>query len=570
MKKISFLLLVSFLITFSTTGKTQNDCYIQLGDLSGFNTAPYQAELEAAACELIQAFPSEFQEQFKVYSFGFYAHNEYMQGGFDEIWNKLINRIKSETPYYIISGLQLPDEIGNAKIWLEVNLPNTGSFSCIDDIAPGFRSSINYKIQTIAEIEFAKNSNSPNSFFECELQSISALMKIISNIVNCCNLGLQSTSCATCIFNTDEVTSYLEQNDFIKLPITVASENKIISFDCGSNSTALREKNELQPNSNRSTSSIINYTDYNIYIDGESINIESLINTSLGENGFGNFRVYIMDYENIMNNTFFERIDEVRADKGGLIYFIDNFSPQSHLYISPTVIDINLQFEQGHVQDLFNSIISSNDCEGCPEWMLSIYNTDYSELSSPLVASTIAPSLPLSAIDGPLPIAETIIAAASAAIVTYELTQRIYITYIAHNPTLNQYYCGRTSGFGTPDQVLNQRIYRHHAIVSGFTVTVDKSMQTYPIAYWSIRGREKQNIDFYGGAKNDRNRTNATCANAIRAVWKANPYGYLYHWSSSTAWGEKFKYTGYGPSDINYIWEKIKQFKRMKDWITKI
>ena len=42
-----------------TQGNSQ--CYIQLGDYSGFDTSPYLDTLEAAACDLIRSLPSEFQ-----------------------------------------------------------------------------------------------------------------------------------------------------------------------------------------------------------------------------------------------------------------------------------------------------------------------------------------------------------------------------------------------------------------------------------------------------------------------------------------------------------------------------
>ncbi len=558
------------LIILVTIGGTSQNCYKTIADLTGLPITSSFNELQDSSCALIQKLPTEFQSQFKVYDFGFYANNEFMQVGFQDLWDKVVNDAKAETPYFVIFGRQLPDSKGNAKIWVEVNLPNSGSFSCIDDIALGFRSSLNSKIRTVAEIEFANSSNLPYSFIQAELRSISILKKFISNIVSCCDLGLRSSSCTTCLFTSDEVTAYLNLNDFIKFPITLATENKLANFDCGLNSTAMKEKNDPKYNSNRSTRSIINYTDYNINIDGTSVNIETLVNSTLGSNGFGGFKVYIMDYDNIINNTFYEKIDEVRSDKGGLIYFIDNYSPQSFLYISPTALDINLQFEKSHSEDLINAINSSNSCEGCPDWMLKIFNNEYSELSSPLLATVIAPAIPLSAVDGPVPVADAIIAAAAAAVVTYETTQRVFITYIAHNPTLNQHYCGRTSGFGTPQQVLDQRIYRHHVISKKFNVDVDRSMQAFPLGYWCTRVREQQNIDFYGGSKNDRNRNNATCANAIRAVWKANPFGYLYHWSSSIAWVEKYPYTAYGTTDIKELWEKIEQLKRMKDWLIKI
>jgi hypothetical protein len=50
---------------------------------SGFNTDPYQADLEAAACALRAVLPDSFQNNFKVSDFRFYLHQETFS---DDIW----------------------------------------------------------------------------------------------------------------------------------------------------------------------------------------------------------------------------------------------------------------------------------------------------------------------------------------------------------------------------------------------------------------------------------------------------------------------------------------------------
>ena len=85
------------------------------------------------------------------------------------------------------------------------------------------------------------------------------------------------------------------------------------------------------------------------------------------------------------------------------------------------------------------------------------------------------------------------------AAVVYDATQRTFITYVLNNPTTGQLYVGRTSGFGTPTEILNRRFATHDLRALGFSgKRVDVAGQGYG-SYGAIRGREQQLIDSYGG-----------------------------------------------------------------------
>ena len=111
-----------------TQGNSQ--CYIQLGDYSGFDTSPYLDTLEAAACDLIRSLPSEFQNQFRVYDFGFYRLNEYMEEGVDKIWQEMIRQVEQMTPYYLIFGKESSTQGIYSTIRVAVKLPLAESFGC--------------------------------------------------------------------------------------------------------------------------------------------------------------------------------------------------------------------------------------------------------------------------------------------------------------------------------------------------------------------------------------------------------------------------------------------------------
>ncbi len=107
MKTFSLLVpktLLLLLLSLLWGASVKSQCYIQLGEYSGFDTSPYFEGLDAVACDLVRSLPPEFQNQFRVYDFGFYSLNEYMAGGVDQIWQDAIRQAEQRTPYYLIFG----------------------------------------------------------------------------------------------------------------------------------------------------------------------------------------------------------------------------------------------------------------------------------------------------------------------------------------------------------------------------------------------------------------------------------------------------------------------------------
>ena len=123
---------------------------------------------------------------------------------------------------------------------------------------------------------------------------------------------------------------------------------------------------------------------------------------------------------------------------------------------------------------------------------------------------------------------------------------KLYMTYTMTDAD-GLVYSGRTSGYGTPSEVLENRQNNHHMAKQGFgNVQIDK------IAYGeqgklAIRGREQQLIDKNGGAQSDTiNGHKGTSGNAIRGVSKFNPRGPIYHEAANKAFGNIAPYTGFG------------------------
>ncbi len=149
-----------------------------------------------------------------------------------------------------------------------------------------------------------------------------------------------------------------------------------------------------------------------------------------------------------------------------------------------------------------------------------------------------------------------------------EKQSRIYVTYTKLNRATNRYYSGRTSmvvdlrrSFDIQAvEAVKLRDRNHHvdenaeprdiafdaAEVDQFDVgaAIDYEARYHDLAYWRIRGREQQLIDFRGGAQSDTGTPHRT-ENVLRAVAKDNPLGKQFHAAATAHWGQLYRYTGH-------------------------
>lgn len=219
MKKITQTIMI--LIAFMTIGKSQ-DCYNVLADMSGFNTEPYQTQLETAACELIQAFPSEFQDKFKVYDFGFYSLTENFQGGFQAVWdNKVIPSI--ESPYYLLFGKQSDKTGMYTKFWLALKLPNSGNFECYTETQYNL---LQNTILAKVEEDYLKSGKIPSNYANAEVAGMNYLKQRIIDMVDCCQPTLRNPdeSCNGCPKSEDILTFY-QDGTFDEYDIEVVTDD---------------------------------------------------------------------------------------------------------------------------------------------------------------------------------------------------------------------------------------------------------------------------------------------------------------------------------------------------------
>ena len=116
--------------------------------MTGVDISGKLSLLEEAADSLIVAFPDSFQNRFKVFSGGFYLPTTAFDGyGHPEAFEDMIAVAESQSDYYLLFGRQ-SDETGIfTKYWVELKLPETGDFVCIDLISPSRREAIKNKFE---------------------------------------------------------------------------------------------------------------------------------------------------------------------------------------------------------------------------------------------------------------------------------------------------------------------------------------------------------------------------------------------------------------------------------------
>jgi hypothetical protein len=143
-------------ICFGVQRVQAQSCFVQLGDATGLDLSEYEDELEAAACALIDAFPEEYQDSFKVFDFGFYLHHNTYQGGVPQKIQEMKQEASGMSPYFLLFGRQLSESNKTSKLWIEVKLPE--NFSTCDNREGYIRNILNAKINPpIDPIDFVQS-----------------------------------------------------------------------------------------------------------------------------------------------------------------------------------------------------------------------------------------------------------------------------------------------------------------------------------------------------------------------------------------------------------------------------
>lgn len=182
-KQIQALILFLFISTLGI-GQTFN----VVAEMTGVApTSQELADLQLASDSAKLELPTNLQNKFKAYDFGFYSMTRFYEGGYDAVWEKVKTDVeaKPESDFYVIFGRESSDAGPNTKIRVELVLPRTSQFECLTEEK---RNNIEKYVQAVA------NQNLSNSVYEAEVKALEMLRAYIYKIIQCECTGIR-TSC---------------------------------------------------------------------------------------------------------------------------------------------------------------------------------------------------------------------------------------------------------------------------------------------------------------------------------------------------------------------------------------
>ncbi|NRA51503.1 MAG: hypothetical protein HRU12_20455 [Phaeodactylibacter sp.] len=200
------LILLLALLWASFALKAQS-CFIQEDDATGslaFSTEQL-AELEATACSLRAVFPTEFQDDFAVYDFGFYLHQQGYEGGMPQVFQDKIAEVAQESPYFLLFGRELGSFPSGGRFWVELVVPKSNSYPCVTiDRVENIKSSLEIQLQ------------GANGDWVARLTAgMSHVSQHIDKVYNCCTTGNQLLAPSnTCSVSQDYIEDVLRADGY--------------------------------------------------------------------------------------------------------------------------------------------------------------------------------------------------------------------------------------------------------------------------------------------------------------------------------------------------------------------
>lgn len=185
-------ILVILLFTFSFNLYSQN--YHKSINLSGFDVSENDSfKIEAAIQNFIDSRPTELQNQFKVYDFGFYLFNEIQTGELNEenVWNNFKSQVTA--PYYLIFGLNGNNNGEFNELKISLKLPETGDFECLDLLSPSLRLDIETQVYNVANSSYISEN-----LTDLKLNAINYLNEIVNSKL-CCDFNRTGPLCDGCL-----------------------------------------------------------------------------------------------------------------------------------------------------------------------------------------------------------------------------------------------------------------------------------------------------------------------------------------------------------------------------------
>jgi hypothetical protein len=178
-------------------------------------TTGHLSRLNEAACTLIDSFPSTYQDSFLVLDYGFYFHNQATASRVDEIWQEVIARADSISPYYLLFG-RVPGDEGEVKV--ELKMPMS-LFDC-------------YESSYIARIHFEiKRRVQDQPIVTGQIEAMNYLTGEVRRAKVCCEgtTNLKS-ECVTCSWTLEAVNAFLDLEGFDQ-EVAIETDGEVLPAD---------------------------------------------------------------------------------------------------------------------------------------------------------------------------------------------------------------------------------------------------------------------------------------------------------------------------------------------------
>mgnify|MGYP000861037652 CR=1 FL=1 len=181
--------------------------YVYLSNLSGFeyNNSEKQ-KLEQTATALVSSLPSTFQTSFKVFDFGIYPVNGYIDGRIEEISLDLKANADIRSDYYFLFG-RIQNNLGEASFWVKLKLPNDGNFQCFNQV---YFDLLENSVLNNLENNFTRNESLPSAYSDVAIEGMNYLKSRISDMIGCCDVRLRNPedACNVCPKAEDILMKY--------------------------------------------------------------------------------------------------------------------------------------------------------------------------------------------------------------------------------------------------------------------------------------------------------------------------------------------------------------------------
>ena len=299
-------LLLALIIGFGKRASTQN--YIQLFDYSGEPNTNYINALNAAADSLVAAFPTAYQDSFKVYDFGFYLHQEDYDGfSYPDEFVEVVRDLDSE--YYLAFGRQTDGSGVNSKTWVDVELPEGGIFDCLTEL------NFNILLESLQAL-----FSDPNEVVYVNEQI--AMLRLKNNITS-----IGNGNCCQPLEDYSE--EWLEQEGFVKLDIGVNVVGPAFTTD---------EPPSNRSGNERSNNLISDLASLDLEISGGPMDFNSQIEAWIEDEDLSEEinKVFILNNSNLCNGDYESSVDDMIDNLPSVSIFIyvqDNTSSEDELYM---------------------------------------------------------------------------------------------------------------------------------------------------------------------------------------------------------------------------------------------